>query len=173
MGELIVVYAQKQNNPPKINNVKAVKKFLSSSLKNIFSSKVNPQSRYSSWDIISVIRNAISSKEYIETYVSNSTCNNIPSADTVFRRIKDVASESGSHKRIGSENLRRHTVNDEIEYISMPIDETVTIAIANNIFTNPVNAAIDEHDEPYYGIDNRYLINAPFHKGLKLVYKKV
>ncbi len=27
-----------------------------------------------------------------------------------------------------------------------------------------MNAAIDEHDEPYYGIDNRYLINAPFHK---------
>ena len=29
---------------------------------------------------------------------------------------------------------------------------------------HPVNVAIDEHDEPYYGMDNRYLINAPFHK---------
>ncbi|EQD39504.1 hypothetical protein B1A_16820, partial [mine drainage metagenome] len=31
-------------------------------------------------------------------------------------------------------------------------------------FKEPVNVAIDEHDEPYYGMDNRYLINAPFHK---------
>ncbi len=27
-----------------------------------------------------------------------------------------------------------------------------------------MNVAIDEHDEPYYGMDNQYLINAPFHK---------
>ena len=46
----------------------------------------------------------------------------------------------------------------------MLIDETVTIAIANNAFSNPVNAAMDDHDEPYYGMDSRYLINAPFHK---------
>ncbi len=46
----------------------------------------------------------------------------------------------------------------------MPIDRNVTIAIANNAFTNPVNAVIDEHDEPYYGMDSRYLINAPLHK---------
>ena len=35
-----------------------------------------------------VIRNAISVKEYIETYVKNHAYNNIPSDDTVFRRIK-------------------------------------------------------------------------------------
>ena len=147
-----------------LNNVKTVKKFFSSSLKNIFSSIIKPQSRYVSGDIIRVIRNTISSKEYIETYVRNSIHNNIPSADTVFRRIKDIASESGSHRRSGSENLKRYTANYGIEQISMLIDETVTIAMANNAFSHPVNVAVDEHDEPYYGIDNRYIINAPFHK---------
>ena len=89
---------------PQLNNVKTVKKFFSSSLKNIFSQNIKPQSRYGPGDIISVIRNAISSKEYIETYVRNSIRNNIPSADTVFRRIKDIASESGSNRRIGSQD---------------------------------------------------------------------
>ncbi len=149
---------------PRINDIKDVKKFFSSSLKNIFSSSIKPQSRYGSGDIIRVIRNAISSKEYIETYVRNSIRNNIPSADTVFRRIKDIASESGSHRRSGSENYKRHTVHDGIEYISMLIDETVQLAIEHGAFSHPVNVAIDEHDEPYYGMDNRYLINAPFHK---------
>ena len=74
----------------KINNVNAVKKFFSSSLKDIF--PVKPQSSHSSGDIIHVIRNAISSREYIETYVRNSNHNHIPSADTVFRSIKDIAS---------------------------------------------------------------------------------
>ena len=46
----------------------------------------------------------------------------------------------------------------------MLIDDTVRTAISHNAFSNPVNVAIDEHDEPYYGMDNRYLINAPFHK---------
>ncbi len=147
-----------------LNNVKTVKKFFSSSLKGIFSDRIKPQSRYSSGSIINVIRNAISSKEYIETYARNHAYNHIPSADTVFRRINNIASESGSHRRSGSENLKRHTVNYGIEYISMLIDETVTIAIANNAFSNPVNAAMDDHDEPYYGMDSRYLINAPFHK---------
>ena len=149
---------------PQLNNVKTVKKFFSSSLKNIFSSSIKPQSRYVSGDIIRVIRNAISVKEYIETYVRNHVYNNIPSVDTVFRRIKDIASESGSHRRSGSKNYKRHTVHAGIEQICMLIDETVHLAIANNAFSHPVNAAIDEHDEPYYGMDNRYLINAPFHK---------
>ena len=149
---------------PRINNVNTVKKFFSSSLKNIFSSNVRQQSKYSSGDIIHTIRNAISSKEYIETYVRNSNCNHIPSADTVFRRIRNIASESGSHRCSGSESLKRHTVHDGLERISMIIDSTVQMAIANNAFSSPVNIAIDEHDDPYYGIDNRYLINAPFHK---------
>jgi hypothetical protein len=149
---------------PQLNNVNTVKKFFSSSLIGIFSSSIKPQSRYGSGDIIRVIRNAISSKEYIETYVRNSIRNNIPSADTVFRRIKDIASESGSHRRSGSKNYKRHTVLAGIEQISMIIDETVQIAIEHGAFSHPVNAAVDEHDEPYYGMDNRYLINAPFHK---------
>ena len=154
----------KNNTIPQVNDIKDVKKFFSSSLNSIFSHRIEPQSIYSSGNIIHVIRNAISVKEYIETYVRNNNRKNIPSADTVFRRIKDVASESGSHRRSGSENLKRHTVNYGIEQISMLIDETVHLAIANGAFSNPVNAAIDEHDEPYYGIDNRYLINAPFHR---------
>ena len=155
---------RKNNTIPQINDIKDVKKFFSSSLKNIFSSNVKPQSRHSSGNIIRVIRNAISVKEYIETYVRNSICNNIPSAGTVFRRIEDIASESGSHRRSGSENLKKHTVNYGVEQISKIIDETVHLAIANGAFSHPVNIAIDEHDEPYNGIDNRYLIDAPFHK---------
>ncbi len=68
---------------PQVNDVKAVKKFFSCSLKNIFSSNVKPQSIYSSGSIISVIRNSISSKEYTETYVRNHAYNHIPPADTV------------------------------------------------------------------------------------------
>ena len=154
----------KKNTIHHIDDIKDVKKFFSSSLRCIFSSGIKPQFRYRTGNIIHVIRNAISSKEYIETYVRNSIRNNIPSADTVFRRIKDIASESGSHRRSGSENYKRHTVHAGIEQISMLIDETVTIAIENGAFSHSVNVAIDEHDEPYYGMDNRYLINAPFHK---------
>ena len=155
---------------PPINNVNAVKKFFSSSLKALF--PVKPQSSHSSGDIIHVIRNAISSREYIETYVRNSNHNHIPSADTVFRRIKALASESGSHMRSGSQSSK-NTVHDGIEHISMIIDSTIELAIANNAFSHPVNVAIDEHDEPYYGIDNRYLINAPFHKfrGTNMAYR--
>ena len=68
---------------PQLNNVKTVKKFFSCSLNNIFSSNVKPQSRYSSGNIIHVIRNSISSKEYTETYVRNHAYNHIPPADTV------------------------------------------------------------------------------------------
>ena len=147
-----------------LNSVKTVKKFFSCSLKNIFSDRIKPKSIYSSGNIIHVIRYAMSVKEYIETHVRNSTCNSIPSADTVFRKIKNIASESRSHRRSGAENLKRHTVHDGIEYISMFIDVTVQLTIEHGAFLHTVNAAIDEHDEPYYGMDNRYLINAPFHK---------
>ena len=78
----------KNNTIPQLNNVKTVKKFFSSSLKGLLSQNIKPQSRYGSGDIIRVIRNAISVKEYIKTYVRNSIRNNIPSVDTVFRKIK-------------------------------------------------------------------------------------
>jgi hypothetical protein len=70
----------------------------------------------------------------------------------------------GSHKSIGSENYKRHTVHAGREEISMLMDETIRISIAKGSFMYPENVAINEHDEPCYGIDNRYLINAPFHK---------
>ena len=120
----------KNNTIPRINDIKDVKKFFSSSLKNISYSSIKPQSRYVSGDIIRVIRNAISSKEYIETYVRNSIRNNIPSADTVFRRIKDIA--SGSHRRSGSENYKRHTVHAGIEQISMLIDADLLHLISDS-----------------------------------------
>ena len=93
----------------------------------------------------------------------NNNRNNIQPADTVFRRIKDIASESGSHKRSGSQG-RKNTVRKGIKYISMLIDETVQISIEHGAFSHSVNATIDDYDEPSYCIDNRYLINAPFHK---------
>ena len=46
----------------------------------------------------------------------------------------------------------------------MLIDYTVKMAMELNAFNNKVNVAIDEHDEPYIGNYNPYLIDAPFHK---------
>ena len=65
---------------------------------------------------------------------------------------------------LGLKIIKGIPVHAGIEQISMLIDDTVRTAISHNAFSNPVNVAIDEHDEPYYGMDNRYLINAPFHK---------
>ena len=48
------------------------KKFFTSSLKSVFPDG-RPQCRYSSGDIVRVIRNAVSLNEYIQTYVRNST----------------------------------------------------------------------------------------------------
>ena len=36
----------------------------------------------------------------------------------------------------------------------MLIDATVHLAIEHGAFSHPVNVAVDEHDEPYDGIDN-------------------
>ena len=60
--------------------------------------------------------------------------------------------------------VKEHPVTMEQIQSKISSDLTIRIAIANGSFSNPVNVAIDEHDEPYYGMDNRYLINAPFHK---------
>ena len=59
---------KKENHTPHIQNAGTAKKFFTSSLRSIFSDR-SPQCRYSSGDIIGVIRNAISLNEYIETYV--------------------------------------------------------------------------------------------------------
>ena len=154
---------KEQNTTPQIRNAKTAKKFFASSMRSIFHDD-SPQCRYSSGDIVRVIRNATSLNEYIETYVRNNSSVRTPSGDTVFRWIKDIGSESGSHRRNGPQPGQRTSIHQGTDIITDLIDLTIKIAIANGSFMHPVNVAIDEHDEPYYGMDNRYLINAPFHK---------
>jgi len=69
-----------------------------------------------------------------------------PSGAPIFKRIYEPA------------------INNGISMLTMLIDYTVKIAIELNYFNKPVNVAIDEHDEPYTGKDNPYLLDAPFHK---------
>ncbi len=78
--------------------------------------------------------------------------------------IRDIGSESGSYIRKGSQPRKKTSSHNGIDTITGLIDLTVKIAIASSSIQHQVNVAIDEHDEPYYGMDNRYLINAPFHK---------
>ena len=108
-----------------------------------------------------------------KTYLRNNHLKNYPSADTVFWRIRKIASESGSHRRKGSLELKRGTDHSGIETISELIDRTVKDAKTLGAFMQPVIVAIDEHDPPYYGMDNRYLISALFHKfrGTDRVYR--
>lgn len=153
-----------QETTPQISHARLAKEFFSSSLKGIFSPHMGMQSRYSAGDIVNVLRNAVALNEYVETYVRNNRSMRTPSADTVFRRIHGIASEPGSHRRKGSLELKRETDHSGIETISELIDRTVKDAMTRGAFSHPVNVAIDEHDEPYYGMDNRYLISAPFHK---------
>ena len=69
-----------------------------------------------------------------------------PSADTIFRRIHGIASESGSHRRKGSGELKRKTVNSGIDTISDLIGLTVRTVVSMYVFMQPVNVAIDEHE---------------------------
>ncbi len=57
--------------------------------------------------------------------------------------------------------------------LTMLIDNTVKMGIGLGAFNNPVNVPIDEHDEPYTGKGNPYLIDAPFHKfrGTDMAYR--
>jgi len=154
----------KQQNSSPLRNVRTAKKFFSASLSGIFSDGMAVQSRYGPGDISGTVRNAIVLKQYIETYVRNSTFMRTPSADTVFRRIEEIASEPGSHRRKGSADnnrKRNHSGTDRIEEIN---DRIIRMAMSMGAFSSPLDVAIDEHDEPYYGKDNRYLIDAPFHK---------
>ena len=140
--------------PPQLNANK-VKKFYSSQMYNIFSNNIHVQSKYSSGDIVNTVRNAIAHKMYVETYVRNYHRIHTPSADTVFKRIYEAA------------------VNHGVDLLTMLIDNTVKTGIELNAFNNYVNVAIDEHDEPYTGKDNPYLIDAPFHRfrGTDMAYK--
>ena len=81
-------YERTKHNP-QIRNAKTAKKFFASSMRSIFHDD-SPQCRYSSGDIVRVIRNAISLNEYIETYVRNNSSVRTPSGDTVFRWIRDI-----------------------------------------------------------------------------------
>ncbi len=61
-----------------------------------------------------------------------------PSGDTIYRRL----SKSLNFQKIDS-----------------LIEKSVKIAKSMGMFKEKVNVAIDEHDEPYYGKDNKYLIS--------------
>ena len=67
--------------PSKSSKIKCqyVKKFFSCSMANIFSDNIHIQSKYSSGDIVNTIRNAITNKMYIETYVKNYNTIHTPS----------------------------------------------------------------------------------------------
>ena len=163
----------KPETTPQIRNAKRAKEFFSSCMKEIFLPEIKPRLRYTPGDIIRVIRNAISLNEYVETYVRNNPLKHNPSGDTIFRMVKGIASESGSHRRSGSENRKIVTNHTGIDSISRLIDLTVKTAIANGAFQKPVNVAIDEHDLPYFGTDNRYLISVESHKfrGTRKAYR--
>ena len=143
-----------QTNPPDLN-VNMVKKFFSCQICDIFSGNIHTQSKYSSGDIVNTLWNSTALKMYIETYVRN--CNTIhrPSTDTRFKRLYEAA------------------INNGISMLTMLIDNTVKMGIGLGAFNKPVNVAIDEHDEPYTGKDNPYLIDAPFHKfrGTDMAYR--
>ena len=79
----------------------------------------HPQCRYSSGDIVRVIRNVISLNEYIETYVRNNSSVRTPSGDTVFRWIRDIGSESGSHRRNGSQPGQRTSIHNGTDIITV------------------------------------------------------
>ena len=145
-------------------NARSAKEFFSSSLKGIFSPHMGMQSRYGAVDIVNVLRNAITLNEYVETYARNNRSKRTPSADTIFRRIHGIASEPGSHRRNESWELKRKTDHSGTGTISGLIDRTVKDAMTLGAFKQPVKVAIDEHDQPYYVMDKRYLFNAPFHK---------
>ncbi len=148
---------------PPLNNARDVKKLFSSSLNSLFSPAMAANSLYNAGDLVNAIRNSITRKLYIETYVRNNPSKHTPSADTVFRWLRYVASEQESYNGDIYDGSSKEN-NSGIDAISGLIDLTVRIAVNSGAFKQPVNVAIDEHDEPYYGMDNRYLINAPFHK---------
>ena len=64
----------------------------------------------------------------------NNTYVRIPSGDTVFRWIRDIGSESGSHMRKGSQPRKKTSSHDGIDAITGLIDLTVKIAIASGSF---------------------------------------
>ena len=147
-----------QNNPP-LCNVKDTKEFFSSAMKNMFVPVIKKRSIYTEGDVSGTLRNAIADHLYVETYIRNYGNTRTPSGDTMFRLLKGIASESGSHRRKGSDMVKsRKTVRTGIEKIQSLLDLIIKKAISTGAFSTSVNVAIDEHDHPYYGADSRYLI---------------
>ena len=122
-----------QNNPP-LCNVKDAKEFFSSAMKNMFTPVIKEHSIYTEGDVSGTLRNAIADHLYIETYVRNYGNKRTPSGDTMFRLLKGVASESGSHMRKGSDmNKKRKPVRTGIETIGSLLDLIVKGLRRNNI----------------------------------------
>ncbi len=149
---------KQQNNPP-LCNVKDTKEFFSSAMKIMFTPVMKRRSIYTEGDVSGTLRNAIADHLYVETYIRNYGNTRTPSGDTMFRLLKGIASESGSHRRKGSDMGKSgKTVRTGIEKIQSLLDLIVKKAISIGAFSTSVNVAIDEHDHPYYGTDSRYLI---------------
>ena len=111
-----------QNNPP-LCNVKDTKEFFSSAMKNMFSPVIKERSIYTEGNVSGTLRNAIADHLCIETYVRNYGNTNTPSGDTMFRLLKGIASESGSHRRKGSDMVKsRKTVRTGMEKIQSLLD---------------------------------------------------
>ena len=120
LGEMILNF-EKQNTP--FNNVKAVKELLFLSLKDIFPSNIKSQPRYVIGHIIHFIRNAISAKKYVETFVPEIS-NNYRKTDKedsfqladVFRKggMKEIYIPSEDIENIRSLVRYRHSLGEEI-----------------------------------------------------------
>ena len=127
--------------------MKDTKEFFSSAMKSMFTPVIKERSIYTEDDVSGTLRNAIADHLYIETYVRNYGNTGTPSGDTMFRLLKGIASESGSHRRKGSDMVKiRKTVRAGIETIGSLLDLIVKKAISMGAFSTPVNVAIDEHD---------------------------
>ncbi|MGC8497217.1 MAG: hypothetical protein ACP5NL_04375 [Thermoplasmata archaeon] len=110
---------------------------LSVPLNLLFKNNIAIQSVYRGKDILLTLQSAMRNDECIETYVRNNAFSKVPSGDTIYRRLP--------------ESLNFQTIETLIE-------SSVKIGISMGVFSEKVNIAIDEHDEPYYGKDNKYLI---------------
>ena len=103
--------------------MKDAKEFFFSAMKKMFSPAMKKRSIYTEGDVSGTLRNAIADHLYIETYVRNYGNTNTPSGDTMFRLLKGIASESGSHRRKGSDMVKiRKTVRTGIETIGSLLD---------------------------------------------------
>ncbi len=126
-----------------INNVMELKKFFHASLDSIFKENMEIQSQYRAREISLTLQNAMRNGEYVETYVRNHNSSKVPSGDTIYRRLRE---------------------SSNFEKIDSLIEDSAEIAKSIGMFNGKVNAAIDEHDDPYYGMDNKYLINVSRNK---------